>query len=125
MFKSIEYLRYDEITNCFIYKLIDTDFECDIAVLVSHLVNVVPRENVAQIVAIITEYEKRNYSYKEIIQNLFKYILLFSDTYKFVSFKECLEWQKIYLDEDFKHLNFNGKYYKGIINKWDKHKAFI
>ncbi len=62
MFKPIKYLRYDDEIKSYIYKLIDTDFECDIAVLVSHLVNVVPRENVAQIVAIITEYEKRNYS---------------------------------------------------------------
>jgi hypothetical protein len=37
MFKCAEYIGYDKTTNGHIYKLIDTDFECEVLASVMEL----------------------------------------------------------------------------------------
>ena len=116
MFKSIIYLRNDKIkTNSYIYKLIDTDFECEVASDAS-----AP----SAAAAIILEYKKRNYSHDEIVKNLFRCNLYLCDEYN-LSFEKELFYQNKYFNKYFKDINFSKLYYQDLKDMWDKHKAFV
>lgn len=116
MFKLIEFIRYDEDTYSYIYKLVDTDFECEVAAAFGVGGEVT--------VATIQEYKKRNYSSYQISKNLFKCNLHLSDKYKH-SFEEILDQQNKDLDKYFKDINFSKLYYQDLKDMWDKHKAFM
>lgn len=118
MFKSIECLRYYAKIDSYIYKIIDTNFECEMAVPPS------PLSESRSAVATILEYKKRNYSDKEIVKNLFRCNLYLCNKYK-GSFEEILNRQNIYIDQDFKDINFSKLYYQELKGMWDKYKAFI
>ncbi len=112
MFKSIEYVRYDYKTKSNIYKLIDTEFECEVGVTGSYLV------------VIISEYKKRNYPHQDIVKNLFRYILYLCNKFD-ISFEEELHYHNTYIDMFFNDLNFSKLYYQDIKDMWDKHKVFV
>jgi len=106
MIKSITFLRYQNYPlEAYIYKLIDTEFQCDI----------MSTAYAPVLVGASQEYQRRNYSYQEIIKNLFKCNLFLSKILK-CSFEKSLEWQNV---------NFDKRYYQGIKNMWDKHKVFM
>ena len=127
MLKSISLSNYDYNKKLFIFKLIDDKFECDVEVidafetLIAYHVHITTGE---AIIAIITEYQKRDYTSYDINKNLFKCIICLSDKYE-CSFDEILNWQYIYLDEYYKDINFNEKYYQNIKGMWDNHKVFM
>lgn len=107
MFKSITYLRFDCDTDSDFYKVIDSDFECEL--IVGEAFSVVA----CIFVLLVEEYEKRNYSYQEIVKSLFRCNLYLCNKFNYL-FEYLLS-----LQEDFAH-----KYYHGVKNMWDKHKAF-
>ncbi len=115
MFKLIEFIRYDEDTYSYIYKLVDTDFECEFAAAFGVGGEVT--------VATIQEYNKRNYSSYQISKNLFRYNLYMSKKYGY-SFEEQLNSQNIFIDQNFKDINFSKLYYPHIKDMWDKYKVF-
>ncbi len=130
MFKSIIYLRsYNDENIRYIYKLIDTDFECEVVSLAVYRgrLPVGAREvssavAMAAVVATISEYKKRSYSHKDIVRNLFR--LLICDEYNFCFEKE-LDYQNKFIDICYKDINFSKLYYQELKNMWDKHKAFV
>ena len=125
MFKSIEYLRYDEIINSYIFKFIDTEFECEVMFVDSAFYVMMEATAMAVAVgAVALEYEKRTYSYQEIVKNLFRCNLYLCNTYK-RSFENILMWQHKYIDHCFKEINFSKLYYRHIKDMWDKHKVFM
>ena len=127
MFKSIDYLRNDKDTNFYVYKLIDTEFECEVlsaedkneweAASLEPVLEIVPA-----ITAIALEYKKRNSSHEEIVKNLFEYNLHLCDKYK-SDFEYMLNWQRAYLDAHFEDINFSKLYYQDLKDMWDKHKV--
>ncbi len=118
MFKSIEYLRYDEIINSYIFKFIDTEFECEVMFVDSAFYVMMEATAMAVAVgAVALEYEKRTYSYQEIVKNLFKCNLYICNKYK-RSFEKILMWQH-------KSLKFNEKHLRDLKDMWDKHKVFM
>ncbi len=118
MFKSIEFLRYYAEIDSYIYKIIDTNFECEMAVPPS------PLGEDRSAVATILEYKKRNYPHQDIVKNLFRCNLYICNKYN-ISFEEILNRQNIYIDQYLKDINFSKLYYQDLKNMWDKHKAFI
>ncbi len=115
MFKSIDYLIHDKDILSHIYKLIDTEFECEVA-----LDAAAP----SAAVAIILEYKKRNNPHKEIVKNLFIYNLWVCNEYK-GSFEQGLNYQNKYIDKRYKDINFSKLYYQDLKDMWDKYKSFI
>ncbi len=150
MFKSIEYLRYDHNTESYVYKLVDTEFECE--VMLALLANGAPASPKAKVVEtlelpyipstekarlsamlamfyvaaglVVIEYEKRNCHHKEIIFNLIKFNVFLSNDNKY-SFEDILEYLNDHINDHFKQLNFNEKYYQDIKNTWSKYKTFM
>lgn len=125
MFKSIEFLRYNNKSNSAIYKITDTDFECEVSILsrstlrTSWGAHVEGAAREASAVAI--EYQKRNIS---VIKNLFKCNLYLSYKYN-CDFLSVLEWQKIYTNLFYKHINFSEIHYYKLKEMWNKHKVFL
>ena len=119
MFKSITYLQSDYKKDCNIYKLIDTDFECEtyLAYRVS--------PKTAMGVAVILEYKKRQYCHEEIVKNLFRCNVHMTYKYHHCSFEDILNWQNKYIDMCFKDIDFSKLYYQELKDMWDKYKVFI
>lgn len=117
MFKSIEYIRYDEGTKSYIYNLIDTEFKCEV------VARSADKDALAALI-IISEYKKRNYSYKQIVKNLFVCNLHLCNKHGYI-FEKLLGYQLKYADKSFKDIDFSKLYYESVKNMWDKHKAFI
>ena len=125
MFKSIKYLRYDDERKSNIYQFVDTEFECKVV-----YTDCLVKERLHTPI-IIAEYKKRNYSHKDIVRNLFKYLVLYINKYNKLNFEELLKWQIAYLDKpftfsdkSFNDLNFSKLYYQDLKDMWDKYKAF-
>ncbi len=116
MFKSIEYIRFDNKIKSTIYKFIDSDFECEAAVK-----NLSSKSTRAAI--IVAEYKSRNYSHKEIVKNLFICNLFICNKYNY-TFEKVLSYQNKYIDKDFNNINFSKLYYQDLKDMWDKHKVF-
>lgn len=108
MFKSITYLKFDCDTGSDIYKVIDTNFECEL-IVGPQAFSVVA----SFFIFLVQEYEKRNYSYQEIVKSLFRCNIYLCNKFNYL-FEYLLS-----LQEDFAH-----KYCHGIKDMWDKHKAF-
>ena len=127
MLKSISFSGYDRNSKSYIYKLTDDKFECDVAVcdvfetLMAYNVHITIGE---AIIAIVTEYQKRDYAIYDISKNLFGCIIYLSDKYQ-CPFDEVLNWQYTYLDEYYKDISFNEKHYQYIKNMYDKYKVFM
>lgn len=119
MFKSIDFFQYDKKIKSFIYKLIDTEFECNLEIAM--LETDVPR---AAIVAAISEYKKRNYSHDEIVRNLFKCNIYICNKFNH-SFEKELSCQLNHIDTYYKDISFAKLYYDDIKAMWDKRKVFI
>ncbi len=112
MFKSIYYLRYDYETDSSIYKLIDTDFECEVTMAVSSLA------------PIVIEYKKRNYSHKEILKNLLRCNICMCNEFC-CTFEQGLNYENTNPDNCYKDTNFSKLYYQDLKDMWDKHKVFV
>ncbi len=139
MFKSIEYVRYDPKIDSYIYKLVDTDFECEV-VIASLSEKIIKRllandcsvteslSLVAGIVimtaALVTEYKKRNCYHKEIVKNIFKYNLLINNHHKYY-FERLLNIEMVYIDRFIKNINFSKLYYEELKDMWDNYKCYL
>ena len=141
MFKSIDYIRVshkidshiintyynvfdvtiDVDTNYQVFNLVDSDFECEL---------IFPLQLASKIaiggfssyifgILILLEYQKRNYSHKEIVNNIFKSNLYLCGEYKVFSFEEALNCQRQYLNK------FNKNYYTDLKYMYDSYKVFI
>lgn len=122
MFKSIKYLRYDSLIDSHIYKLVNTDFECEIFANEQ----VCGAETVYLTAMILLEYKKRNCPHKEIVKNLFRYNI-YKCKYQFnnLSFEKILSYQNKYFNTYFKEINFSKLYYQDLKNMWDNHKCYL
>lgn len=131
MFKYLKYRNYHHKTDSYIYRLIDSEFECD-AFVESQIifdmdlmgVDFIGAEVIEASVLIISEYEKRNYSCDKIIKNLLKYNLHICVQHKYNLYK-LLKLQRKYIDKYLKSMSFNKKYYKMLKCELNKYKAFI
>jgi len=124
MFKSIEYCQYDLQTKSYIYKLVDTEFECEVELpWVVNSVTIVD-STAAETAAVIVGYKRRNYSHKDIVKNLFRCILFLCNKFN-VSLEEELNCQNDSIDKYFKGIKFSKLYYQDLKDMWDKHKAFM
>lgn len=128
MINSIEYLGFDNDLNSYIYKLIDTEFECEVSL--SRVV-VDASSNAALIALVIRitvmsalEYKKRNYSHDEIVRNLFKCNIYICNKFNH-SFEKELSCQLNHIDTYYKDISFAKLYYDDIKAMWDKRKVFI
>jgi len=110
MFKSIEYIRYDQLSYSYIYKLIDSDFECTVSAASSS-------PTARRALAIISEYKRRNLP---VLSNLFLYNLYICKKYNY-SFEESLEYQNKYVDKYYPNIKFSNIYYNDLKNMWDKY----
>lgn len=117
MFKSIEYIRYNSLTNDFIYKIIDTDFECEV------VARSADKDALAALI-IISEYKKRNYSYKQIVKNLFMCNLHLCNKHGYI-FEKLLGYQLKYADKSFKDIDFLKLYYESVKDMWDNYKCYL
>ena len=117
---NVTYLRSEYKSPVYIYKLIDTDFECK--VLSPARPTLIPAADIA--ITVLAEYQKRNYSYQEIIKNLFKCNFYLCNKYE-SSFDDMLNLQYTYLNESCKDINFSKLYYKELNCMWNKHKVFL
>ncbi len=117
MFKFITYIRYDESKHNTLFKLTDTEFECEEVQVV---------EGASELTATMVEYERRNYSHDEIVKNLFKCILFLRNRFfPPRSFEETLDTYYTYEITYFNNLKFHEKYYQDVKDMWDKYKVFI
>lgn len=139
MFKSIEFLRYNNKIDSDIYKLIDTEFECEVVIaslsekiIKRLLANDCPVTESVSLVAgivimtaaLVTEYKKRNCSHKEIVKNIFKYNLLINNHHKYY-FERLLNIEMVYIDRFIKNINFSKLYYEELKDMWDNYKCYL
>ncbi len=108
MFKSITYLKFDCDTGSDIYKVIDTNFECEL-IVGPQAFSVVA----SFFIFLAQEYEIRNYSYHDIVKDLFRCNLYLCNKFSYL-FEYLLSLQN----------EFTHKYYESVKDMWDKHKAF-
>lgn len=139
MFKSIEFLTYDNKIDSDIYKLIDTEFECEV-VIASLSEKIIKRllandcpvtESVSLVTgivimtaALVTEYKKRSCYHKEIVKNIFKYNLLINNHHKYY-FERLLNIEMVYIDRFIKNINFSKLYYEELKDMWDNYKCYL
>jgi len=135
MIKLIEYIKYCEGAKSYTYKIIDSEFQCELEVFPLTITSFISIEDLpwvnwdfaedaaALVAAITTEYQRRNYSHDEIVKNLFKCNIYMSEN-KF-SFEDILDWQYKYTDIFFKDINFSKLYYQDLKDMWNNHKMFM
>lgn len=92
MFKNIKYLGYNNIVEAHVYKLTDTEFECEIFEKFRN-VSAVWRVSSAslEMLATISGYEKQNYERKYLVKNLFLCMLYTCKKYE-INFEYLLHY---------------------------------
>jgi hypothetical protein len=128
MFKCAEYIGYDKNTNCHIYKLIDTNFECEVLAPVIHyaeptMVSVSGASAVLTAAGVALGYKQKNYSHEDICTNLFKCNIYLCNKFK-CSFEEILKFEDKYIDQNIRGVDFSNTYYKDLKDMWDKYNIY-
>lgn len=123
MFKSITYLRYDEESNLYFYRLIDTDFECEVSADSSTVAAAPPAASLVVTIAatVVAEYERRKLPALPIFFKCNLYLNTKSD----LTFEDILKFQHKYMDKYYPEIYFNEKYYDKLKDMWHKCKLFM
>lgn len=110
MFKSIVYLRYDKEINSHIYRLEDSDFECEIAAPCNAPVDGGWASSPMPL--LVFEYKNRNLP-------VAKNIALLYTSYHKLGYEifSMLERNKIYADEHYSELNYGTEIYPEVKEK--------
>ncbi len=128
MFKSIKYLNhtYDNKTNLYYYyyEITNSDFISNSSEAVTAPAAAVTVA-AGSTVAVIKEYENRNYDHQEIIKNLFLLNMFMINQNWFNNINEILEYQNESLTKEYyPESNFHENYYDDLV-KYSKKMMVI
>lgn len=123
MFKSIKYHKYDSENSSYIYVLVDTDFQTEVALAAQAADAAVAatgaaRAAVVEAAAAFVEYHKRNLNVSKNISIL----LLKNEYFEFKQFDFLKKNMQIYFDhQSTKDLNINyNLYHDDIVSEYKK-----
>jgi hypothetical protein len=118
MFKSLNYLRYDSKANSYIYLLIDSEFECEVAAVASGLdwlAFSMASTGVVITAAVTLEYDKRNFP---VGRNLLLISKCFSENYD--DLNQILSCQNEFIPKYLKEINYHDHEIKW--EQWKKER---